>query len=251
VWPNRKHGTFRPNLLKLAESNSEDDIKKTTLDAFETYKKDSSSTTKAINKLTSLKGIGPATASLLLSVHDAARVPFFSDELYQWVCHGGKKVTIKYNMKEYEGLVAQSREIIDRLAVDARDLEKVAFVLIKEASSDQPAAEPNGTSAAPKAPKEKKVRNAEAKPSKEPTDMTEERKTQLVEIAAKGRAARVAKKMVKMAKGSKFRERVDAARERRKDEPSTPLAKAGVKRKSEVTTRGLASAAKRSRKSAA
>lgn len=87
--------------------------------------------------------------------------------------------------------------------------------------------------------------------------MTEERKAQLQEIAEKARAARVAKRAAREAareaKGAKFRERIDAARERRRDggESSMPMAKAeaAVKRKSEVTTRGVASAAKRSRRS--
>jgi hypothetical protein len=81
--------------------------------------------------------------------------------------------------------------------------------------------------------------------------MTAERKSQLVEVAAKGRAARVAKKLAKEAKGAKFRERVDAARAKKKDEPSTPqpATKAGMKRKSEVTTRGAIASAKRSRRS--
>jgi hypothetical protein len=198
-----------------------------------------------------LKGIGPATASLLLSVHDSARVPFFSDELYQWIVHDGKKVTIKYNMKEYEELVAGIEKLIDRLGVDARDAEKVAFVLVKEAGDKTPVVEMNSIGATAKVPKEKKSRNRKAEPKlpREPTDMTEERKSQLQEIAEKARAARVAKTLAKAAKGAKFRERVDAARERRKDEPRKPPAKVGVKRKSEVTTRGLASAAKRARRS--
>jgi hypothetical protein len=198
-----------------------------------------------------LKGIGPATASLLLSVHDCARVPFFSDELYQWIVHDGKKVTIKYNMKEYEELVAGIEKLIDRLGVDARDAEKVAFVLVKVAGDKTPVVEMNSIGSTAKVPKEKKIQNRKAEPKlpREPTDMTEERKSQLQEIAEKARAARVAKTLAKAAKGAKFRERVDAARERKKDEPSKPPAKAGVKRKSEVTTRGLASAAKRARRS--
>jgi hypothetical protein len=207
-------------------------------------------------------------------VHDCARVPFFSDELYQWIVHDGKKTNIRYNIKEYEDLVTGTRKLLDRLSgFDARDIEKVAFVLMKEAGSDKSkpaAAEPNSNStststlAAPKAPapaKEKKSHNRKAgpKPPKEPTDMTEERKAQLQEIAEKARAARVAKRAAREAareaKGVKFRERVNAAREKRREggEPSTPSsakkAGAGVKRKSEVMTRRTASEAKRSRRS--
>jgi len=131
---------------------------------------------------------------------------------------------------------------------------------MKEASSkDTPAAEPNGTNTAtttaaqtPNKEKKSRDRKAPPKPPREPTDMTEERKAQLQEIAEKARAARTAKRLAREAareaKGAKFRERIDAARERRRGEPSTPVAKAGVKRKSEVVTRGIASAAKRSRR---
>jgi len=236
--------------LKLAESNSEDDIKKVTLEAFETYKNGGFNVTKAINKLTTLRGIGPATASLLLSVHDAAKVVFFGDEVFQWICHDGKKVPIKYNLKEYEELVSSSRKIIDRLAVDARNVEKVGFVLVREAPASEREVKEDGTTT--KTPTEKKARRKpEPAPPKEPTEMTAERKSQLVKVAAKGRAARVAKKLARLTKGAKFRERVDAARARRKDEPesSTPAPKMGTKRKSEVTTRGLAASTKRSKRS--
>jgi len=84
-----------------------------------------------IKTLTKLKGIGPATASLLLSVHDAESVVFFSDEIYRWLCCDGRDSTIKYNLKEYQDLVLKSHEVISRLKVDARDVEKVAFVLVR------------------------------------------------------------------------------------------------------------------------
>jgi hypothetical protein len=89
--------------------------------------------------------------------------------------------------------------------------------------------------------------------------MTLERKAQLQEIAEKARAARVAKREAKeaskLAKGTKFRERVDAARERRKleagaEDAETAAKDTGAKRKreSEVLTRGSA-AAKRAKRS--
>lgn len=267
----RKHGTFRPNLIKLAESNMEDEIKTTTLAAFETYKQDKFEVTKAINKLTTLKGIGPATASLLLSVHDAAGVVFFGDEVFQWICSDGKKATIKYNMKEYEDLVSKSRKLIKRLGVDARDVEKVGFVLMKEAIGLT--TKENGSTAVEKkvngkepetAVEDEKEADSEDKPAKrrkrgskpvekkEPTDMTAERKAQLVAVAAKGRAARIARKEARAAKGQKFRERVDAAREKKKESsPSMPTINAGAKRKSDVTMRATAASAKRARRSEA
>ena len=256
--------------MKLAESNMEDEIKTATQAAFETYKQDKFEVTNAINKLTTLKGIGPATASLLLSVHDAAWVVFFGDEVFQWICSDGKKATIKYNMKEYGDLISKSRNLIKRLGVDARDVEKVGFVLMKEAGGST--AKENGIAAReikvndkePKAvvedgkeadsedkPAKRRKRGPKPVEKKEPTDMTPERKAQLVAVAAKGRAARIARKEARVAKGKKFRERVDAAKEKNKDDPnpSTPNVKVGTQRKSDVTTRGSAASAKRARRS--
>lgn len=93
----------------------------------------------AVQLLTSLRGIGPATASLLLSVHNPDGVPFFSDELFRWVMWDEKdggadkwKRKIKYNLKEYEELVKKVADLVGRLGVRAVDCEKVAWVLGKE-----------------------------------------------------------------------------------------------------------------------
>lgn len=88
--------------------------------------------------LTELKGIGPATASLLLSVHAPGQVPFFSDELFRWTMWdesgkpGGWQRVIKYSAKEYEALVKRVAKLVERLDVRAVDAEKVAWVLGKE-----------------------------------------------------------------------------------------------------------------------
>jgi hypothetical protein len=150
----RKHGTFRPKLLQLVQSNPEDVIQSTTKEAFS--KLTSGKPPMApLKKLVELKGIGPATASLLLSVYDPDSTPFFSDEyvcilppssqaanvpsrLFRWAMWdepggGGWKRGIKYNAKEYEQLVENVRELVKRLGVKAVDVEKVAWVLGKEA----------------------------------------------------------------------------------------------------------------------
>ena len=66
----------------------------------------------ALTTLTKLKGIGPATASLLLSTSDPENVPFFSDELFRWAfwedkpgCRWDRKIS--YSAKEYRELVAK------------------------------------------------------------------------------------------------------------------------------------------------
>jgi Holliday junction resolvasome RuvABC DNA-binding subunit len=72
----RKHGTFRPKLLQLVQSNPKDVVEETTKKAFGVNKGDEMA---AVKILTGLKGIGPATSSLLLSVSRREEVPFFSD----------------------------------------------------------------------------------------------------------------------------------------------------------------------------
>jgi hypothetical protein len=91
-----------------------------------------------------LKGIGPATASLLLAVHDPSNVIFFSDELYRWLLHDGKKVSPKYTAKEFEELFSKAKSFMSRVNCTPIELEKAAFVIIRE-SDPAPA------------PKEKKV----------------------------------------------------------------------------------------------
>ena len=84
---------------------------------------------EALDSLATLTGVGPATATLLLSVHDPVGVPFFQDELYHWLC--GTETKLKYTMKEYGGLFEKVRELRSRLgnAVTAEEVEKVGFVV--------------------------------------------------------------------------------------------------------------------------
>jgi hypothetical protein len=129
-----KHGTFRSKLLALVQSNSANDIQDTTKAAFKLLP----DTISALKVLVALKGIGPATASLLLSVAAPETVPFFSDELFRWCMWdesgspGGWQRKIKYNAKEYEMLLEKVDALVKRLGVRAVDAEQVAWVLGKE-----------------------------------------------------------------------------------------------------------------------
>jgi hypothetical protein len=129
-----KHGTFRPNLLSLVQSNTANAIQDTTKSAFALLP----DVTPALKTLIALKGIGPATASLLLSVAAPDTVPFFSDELFRWCIWdesgspGGWQRKIKYNVKEYEMLLKKVDALVKRLGVRAVDAERVAWVLGKE-----------------------------------------------------------------------------------------------------------------------
>ena len=87
--------------------------------------------------LSKFKGVGPATASLILSVYSPSTAPFFSDELFRWVCWDEKqgwKQQIKYDTKEYNMLWDGIQKLRGRLGdVSAVTLEKVAFVYGKMA----------------------------------------------------------------------------------------------------------------------
>lgn len=98
---------------------------------------------EALTTLTSLKGIGPATASLLLSAFAPTQIPFFSDELYRWLCYDnaeekgkgsgwGRK--IGYTVKEYNVLFHKAQDLRRRFKgigrdVDIVDIELVAYYL--------------------------------------------------------------------------------------------------------------------------
>ncbi|KAL7782149.1 hypothetical protein V8C43DRAFT_296621 [Trichoderma afarasin] len=125
-----RHGKFRPTLMSLVSSNPPS-ASQTIQFAIKFYSS-SKDIGSGVRLLSELKGVGPATASLLLSVHDPERVIFFSDEAFYWLCCEGKKAPIKYNPKEYLALRTEAEALAKRLDVSAMDIEKVAYVLMKK-----------------------------------------------------------------------------------------------------------------------
>jgi hypothetical protein len=141
-------------LLGLVQSNTPETVEETTKNAYAALWKGKQSQPDAISALkilVGLKGVGPATASLLLSVLRPAEIPFFSDELFRWCVWdedvGNGKVgkgwqrKIKYNLKEYEMLLERVNKLRPRLrnglgtrdtAACSMDVERVAWVLGKE-----------------------------------------------------------------------------------------------------------------------
>ncbi|KLJ10487.1 hypothetical protein EMPG_14133 [Blastomyces silverae] len=158
-----KHGSHRPALMGMIRSNPDSLVKSTTTTAFSQLQDALSNTggepfpSTPLETLTGpLRGVGPATASLFLSIapchgpSDATysmsinAAPFFSDELFNWLCldkyphdfpnsssggggggDGGqiskgkppatKETKIKYNMKEYRELWEAVRELRGRI----------------------------------------------------------------------------------------------------------------------------------------
>ena len=176
-----KHGTCRPNLAKLVASNSDKDVRETTKNAFEAYEANSDDYGKAISTLAKLKGIGPATASLLLACYDRENVPFFSDELYRYLHYEDAKSKgwdrkIGYTVKEYKSLVEKCKELRERVArgkdgggMKAVEVEKAAYAICREAGSqkrEMPSGEGNDTGDVLARPPTSKRRKTEKKKKK-------------------------------------------------------------------------------------
>ncbi|KAK2627481.1 hypothetical protein QTJ16_003447 [Diplocarpon rosae] len=142
------HGVYRPSLQKLVASNTNEKIESSLNDAFATYAKNPSDIATVIEKIKeNLKGVGPATASLILAVHDPQNVVFFSDEVFRWLTADGKKVKIGYTTKEFETLSTAAKNFMARINCTPIELEKVAFVLVKENEpvyEPKPKKEPSG-----------------------------------------------------------------------------------------------------------
>ncbi|KAJ5562183.1 hypothetical protein N7461_000944 [Penicillium sp. DV-2018c] len=161
-----KHGINRPMLKGMIKSNPETTIKKSTtaasalLPSASNLKSSSDSIASEFPKsslealTTPLRGVGPATASLILSVLSIAsrsqekqnqnqnhveEVPFYSDDVYLWVClldypgmpeRKGEKVKYKkdsgeliarYDVKEYRELWEKTRELRERVNLVSED----------------------------------------------------------------------------------------------------------------------------------
>ncbi len=89
----------------------------------------------AVKVLCKLRGIGPATASLVVAVHYPESAIFFSDEAYAWLC-GGPALSppSKYNEKEYAELARAAARLLSRLSSDTgmQTVEQAAYVLVRD-----------------------------------------------------------------------------------------------------------------------
>jgi len=139
-------------------------VKTTTTDAFSLYSKSPTDVLPVLKKIAELKGVGPATASLILAVRDPENIIFFSDEAFAWLVLDddmSKKAKMKYDLNEYKALYEKSRDLMAKLKVSPIDIEKVAYVISKEAKVEsavkaptRPTGNPRGR---PKIPENEKV----------------------------------------------------------------------------------------------
>lgn len=200
-----------------------------------------------------MKGIGPATASLLLAVHDPENVIFFSDEVYRWLCADGEKVSPKYTIKEFDEIHGNAKTIMDRLKVSPIEVEKAAFVIIKENEpvyepkpKSVPSGKPRGRPAKAEGEKELKKETVPGRGrGHDPRTVKVAQKTPLGEPKPRGRPAAVkAEKLATPAKSEPKRRGRPAAV--KNEEVITP-AKAGDKRRAEEEATPGTGASKRAK----
>lgn len=83
----------------------------------------------ALKEVCNLKGVGPATGTLVLSVFKPKTVPFFEDELF-FCLHPDHAGKLKYDKAEYKSLLSRALDIVLNRNVEAQALEKTAYVLM-------------------------------------------------------------------------------------------------------------------------
>jgi hypothetical protein len=112
-----QRGKFRPQLKSLIESNSDDNVRSITKEAF------SKKWPENLNILTTLRGVGPATATAILSLVDPS-VPFFSDEVARIIL---KQEKLKYTAKEVLSYVDLVRSLAEKLNISPKQYEILKF----------------------------------------------------------------------------------------------------------------------------
>lgn len=153
----------------MIAGNSADAVREVTREAFGGFgdatsagHADIADVMESLKSLCRLKGVGPATASLILSVAYPNNVPFFADELFAWISLEGKDqaeafwekigsegrsgdgksvrfdklLGIKYTHAEYKRLYAKVVELRRRLEgmgceVSASDIERAGYVVMQ------------------------------------------------------------------------------------------------------------------------
>lgn len=133
-------GKFRPTLLKFAASNQLDLVKSVSSTAFRILSADKISTTEvksAITEISKLKGVGPATASLILSL-GCPSIPFMSDEALFCVPKTFAKITdskgkLQYTVPAYLEYWSWIDSVVEDLNKDTSDTHRFTHVQVEQA----------------------------------------------------------------------------------------------------------------------
>lgn len=100
-------GKWRPRLLSFVSSLDETSVKAASQKAFAALP----DLKEAVNALSTLKGVGPATASAVLAAYDPHIAPFMSDEAMVAALGSSKEYTLKQYLVFAEKLQNKAKEL--------------------------------------------------------------------------------------------------------------------------------------------
>ncbi|MCJ1379065.1 hypothetical protein MMC17_002165 [Xylographa soralifera] len=121
-------GHPRPTLPALIRSNTPALVRSTTQRAYALFAADTADPFPALKQLAQLRGVGPATASLLLAVGWPEEVPFFADELLGWL-RGGEGGKVRYDWREYGEVWEGVRKVRGLVGGGAEEVERGAWAV--------------------------------------------------------------------------------------------------------------------------
>lgn len=124
-------GKFRPRLQQLAESNPPQSVVDASEAAFKKLDGGFVNLKAALDELCVLKGVGPATASLLLSVYAPDLAPFMSDEAVQATSTPAAK--IDYTTQRYLQYANEIKALGTKMNKQATKSSRVSAVDVERA----------------------------------------------------------------------------------------------------------------------
>ncbi|KAI0563161.1 hypothetical protein FGB62_45g168 [Gracilaria domingensis] len=122
-----KRGKWRPRLQKFADESEETAVREASTEAFKLLEE--KEIKKAIQKLVTLRGCGPATASVILNVADSS-LPFMSDELLLAALGQANKYTVKVYLELKDAVQKKMAELSKENSEKewtAIDIERAVF----------------------------------------------------------------------------------------------------------------------------
>jgi hypothetical protein len=132
-------GKTRPGLLKYAQGQTEEGVRKATEEAFALARKakNDGDLITAMDPLLALKGIGPATAAAYMSFADE-RYPFFSDEALVVVIGLGVNDKDRYSLPRYRDFLKALERRCEELNDDELTPSKLEKALWSAAAKTMP-----------------------------------------------------------------------------------------------------------------
>ncbi|KAE8453021.1 hypothetical protein EG329_012208 [Mollisiaceae sp. DMI_Dod_QoI] len=205
-WKARRAKTYNSSYGEAASSNSALQVREITRKAFSEFDTKKDGISAAIKTLQELIGVPLLMATLLLSMYDPNRVPYFSDELDRYVDWGapkkeGRRATknVSHTMKEYHYVYERVQQIRERVKkesgkeVRAVDIELVAhFIGLTAADTTLRDKDPNATAVAvakEERPRKKRKTKAEIYEEEHPRGSEKDTFRHIHNCVDKGRGA--------------------------------------------------------------